>query len=119
MAFRVPARILERLARGRHRINDEIVDLALLFWFHPFVRLEGAIRAVAALDLAGDLAGQVGDVEFLDSGGAAFAFQDALPSRLDAGAERRNHSEAGDHDSTHSLPPATARAARISRVAQA
>ena len=48
VAGRLPAGIVERLARGAHRIDDEIVDLALLFRLHPLVGIEGAVAAVAA-----------------------------------------------------------------------
>src|SRR5260221_11444682 len=115
----MPARVLERLTRGRHREDDEVIDLALIFRLHPFVGMERVVRTVAALDLAGDLAGKIGDVEFFDSGRAALALEDLVPRRLDAGAKRRNHSEARAHDAAHSLTSGRGdRAARISKVVQ-
>jgi hypothetical protein len=65
--------------------------------------MERVVGTIAALDLAGNFARKIGDVEFLDSGSATLALEDLLPRRLDAGAERRNHSEACDHHATHSL----------------
>ena len=58
VASRLPAGIVERLARGAHGEDDEIVDLALLLRLHPLIGIEGAVRAVAARHLAGDLAGK-------------------------------------------------------------
>ena len=40
------------------RIDDELVDLALLLRLHPLVGIVGAVGAVAVRDHAGDLAGQ-------------------------------------------------------------
>ena len=53
----------QRLRGGRHGIDDEGIDLALLLGLHPLVGVEGAVGAVAARDLAGDLAGEVVDLE--------------------------------------------------------
>ena len=44
--------------RRAHREDDEVVDLALVLRLHPLVGIEGAVRAVAARDHAGDLAGR-------------------------------------------------------------
>ena len=54
----LPARVLERLRGSAHGVDDEVVDLALLLRLHPIVRIEGAVAAVAARHLAGDLAGR-------------------------------------------------------------
>ena len=62
----MPVGIVERLARRAHREDDEIVDLALVLRLHPLVGIEGAVAAVAARNHAGDLAGEIGDVEGLD-----------------------------------------------------
>ena len=72
-----PVGVVERLGRGGARVDDEIVDLALLLGLHPVVGIEGVGR-VAARHLRGDLAGEVGDVEILDPGRA--------PIRRPAGA---------------------------------
>ena len=42
------------------------IDLALLLRLHPLVGIEGAVGAVAARDLAGDLAGEIRDLEIVD-----------------------------------------------------
>ena len=39
----LPAGIFQRLLRGRHREDDEVVDLALLLRLHPIVRIELAV----------------------------------------------------------------------------
>ena len=73
----LPAGVVERLRGGAHREDDEIVDLALLLRLHPLVGIEGAVRAVAARNLAGDLGRQIGDVERLDAPCAAVARRSA------------------------------------------
>ena len=52
--LRLPRRVLQRLGRGGHRVDDEGIDLALLLRLHPLVGIEAAVGAVAARDLAGD-----------------------------------------------------------------
>ena len=98
---RPPAGVVERLARRAHGKDDEVVDLALLLRLHPLIGIVGAVAAVAARDHAGDLAGNVGDIEGVDLLGAALAFEQALPRRLDAASERRQHSHPGDDDTSH------------------
>src|SRR6185312_14894047 len=93
--------VVERLARRTHAEDDEVVDLALLFRLHPLVGIVGAVRAVAARDHAGDLGGDVGDLEGIDLLGAALALDQARPGRFDAAAERRDHSHSGDDDTSH------------------
>ena len=64
---RMPIGVIERLLRRAHGVEDEIVDFALLLRLHPLVGIEGAVGAVAARNLAGDLARDVGDFEFVDA----------------------------------------------------
>ena len=97
----LPAGVVERLRRGGHRVDDEVVDLALLLGLHPVVGVEGAVGAVAARHLAGDLGRQVVDLEAVDLRRAALAGEDVRPGRLDTGAERRDHAETGDDDAPH------------------
>ena len=47
VGLRVPAGVVQGLAGGRHRVDDERVDLALLLRLHPGVGIEGAVAAVA------------------------------------------------------------------------
>ena len=63
--FGLPAGILDRLLGSGHRIDDEVIDFALLFWLHPLIWIVGAVGAVAARDDAGDLAWDVRYVECL------------------------------------------------------
>src|SRR6185437_3230876 len=99
----MPVRIIECLASGSHGKDDKVVDLALILRFHPLVGIERACRAVAAWDHAGDLAGQIRDVDGLELPGAALAVEDPLPGRIDATAQWRHHAEAGDDNSPHVL----------------
>src|SRR6185437_9052666 len=62
VAARMPIGIVERLGGGAHGKNDEVVDLALLLRLHPLIGVERAVAAVAARNLAGDLARDVGDL---------------------------------------------------------
>ena len=54
-----PAGILYRLLGRGHRIDDEVIDLALFLRLHPLVWIVGAVGAVAARDDAGDLAWKI------------------------------------------------------------
>ena len=60
-----PFGVAQRLRRGAHAVNDEVVDPALLLGLHPVVGVEGVGR-VSTRHLRGDLAGQVRNVEVLD-----------------------------------------------------
>ena len=83
---RMPIRIVERLLRGAHCEDDEIVDPALVLWLHPLVGIEGSVSPVAARNDAGDSARQVGNVEGFDLLRAALAVEDSFPGRLNAAA---------------------------------
>src|SRR6185437_13851662 len=98
---RMPTGIIERELGCAHRVEDEIVDLALLFRLHPLVGIEGAVGAVAARNLAGDLARDVGDLESVDGLDAAFGREQPPPRRLDAATERRHHAKSSDDDASH------------------
>src|SRR5260221_629339 len=69
--------------------------------FDPLVGIEGAVRAVATGNHAGDPAGEIGDLKGLDLPGAALAVQDTRPGRVDAAAERRNHAQPRDDNPPH------------------
>src|SRR5207247_10422470 len=80
--------VLKGLSRGADRKNDEIVDLALFLRLHPLIRIEAAVRAIAAWHLTGDLRRQVRDIERLDASRPAFAVRSEehtseLQSRVD------------------------------------
>src|SRR5829696_735290 len=96
-----PARILYRLFGSCHRIDDEVIDLALFLRLHPMVWIVGAVAAVAARDDAGDLASNVGYLEGVDALDPALACDDALPRRFNATSQRRDHAEPGDDDASH------------------
>ena len=84
----LPACVGQGLGGCGHGIDNKVVDFALLLRLHPVVWVEGAVAAVAAWDLAGDLAGQVGDVEILDALGRILAGGQPLPGDFGAAAER-------------------------------
>ena len=96
----LPAGVLERLRGRRHAVDDEVVDLALLLGLHPVVGIEVALGLGAARNEAGDLAGEVGDLELLDAAGAAVASDQPRPARIDAASERRHEAEPGDDDAS-------------------
>src|SRR5512147_798161 len=98
---RLPAGVGERLLGRAHRIDDKVIDLALLFRLHPIVWIEGAVAAVAARDLAGDLAGEIGDVEILDALGGILAGGQPLPGDFHAAAQRRKKTKTCDDDTSH------------------
>ena len=98
------AGVRERLSRGRNRVDDEVVDLALFLRLHPGVGVKRMRIVAAARNLAGDLAGQVGDVERFDPTGAAASFDETRPRRLDAAGERRHHPHPRDDNPSHFGP---------------
>src|SRR5262245_5736158 len=101
IALRLPAGVVERLLGRAHRIDDELVDLALLLRLHPLVGVVGAGRAVAARDLAGDARRQVRHIDAFDARYAGLPANEPLPSVLDAAAERRDHAETRDDYTPH------------------
>ena len=100
---RLPAGVFERLLRRAHRIDDELVDLALFLRLHPLVGIVGAVGAVADRDHAGDLAGDVGDVERIDRLRPALARDQASPGVLNPATERSDHAHAGDDDTPQAI----------------
>src|SRR5690606_5324191 len=68
---------------------------------NPLVGVEGAVRAVAARDLAGDLRRQVVGAETRDGAGAGLAGQQRRPAFLDAAGQRCNQPQPGDDYSAH------------------
>ena len=101
VSARVPIGIVERLRRRTHGEDDEVVDLALFLRLHPVIGVEGAAGAVTTWDLAGDLAGDVGNFEFFDAPDAALSGKNPLPCRLDAAGKRGHHTETCDDDTSH------------------
>src|SRR3954451_5020544 len=99
----LPTGIVHRLLGRGHRIDDEVVNLALLLRLHPLVGIVGAVSAVAARDYTGDLAGDIGYVKRVDVLDPAFARDDALPRRFNATSQRRDHAEPGNNDASHNL----------------
>src|SRR5260370_14242 len=101
MSSRGPAGIVERLRGCSHGKDNEIIDLALLLRLHPIVRIKGSGRAVTARDLAGNLAGDVGYVEFFYTFDAALPGEQSPPGLLDPAGERRHQSETRDNHASH------------------
>jgi hypothetical protein len=101
MRLRMPFGIVERLLGRAHRVDDELVDLALLLRLHPLIGIVGAVGAVAARDAARNLAGNIRYVETVDLLRAALALDETRPRRLDAASERREHTHSGDDDTSH------------------
>ena len=79
--LRRPARITDRLFGGGNAIQDEVIDLAGFFRFHPVIGVETAIRPVAARHFAGIGGGQMAGVEPGDRPGPGLAGQQAPPGR--------------------------------------
>ena len=98
---RLPTGVGQRLRGRRHGVDNKVIDLALLFRLHPIVRIEGAVAAVAARNLASDLTGQVGDVEILDALGRVLAGGQPPPRDFDAAAERRKETKTCNDDTSH------------------
>src|SRR5260370_33758430 len=101
MSSRGPAGIVERLRGCSHGKENEIIDFELLLRLHPIVSIKGSGRAVTARDLTGNLAGDVGYVEFFYAINAALPGEQSLPSLLDPTGERRHQSEPRDNHASH------------------
>ena len=104
ISARAPIGVAERLGRGAHGVDDEIVDAPLLLGVHPVVGTEG-VRRVAARHLGGDLARQVRNVETRDPGRSRFAGDEPAPGRLDAASQGADDAKSGDDDPPHALHP--------------
>ena len=100
----LPARVGHGLVGGGHGVDDEVVDLALLLGLHPVVGIELAVDGGASRDEAGDLAGEIGDVELLDAARTALAGKEIAPRRLDAATDWSDQTKARDDDAAHALP---------------
>ena len=83
------AGVLERLAGGVDRIDDERVDLALDLVVDALVGIE-AVGVILRLHFAGDLGFLVGGVEAGDRTDPALAGNEVLPGGLDVAAQRRH-----------------------------
>src|SRR4029077_7358064 len=121
---RLPAGMLDRLARGAHRVNDELVDPALLLRLHPLIGIVGAVGTVAARNRTRNFRREIPYFELVDSLRPALTGEQALPCRLDAAAERRHHSEPRDDHTPHAacLPLSASvgesRPAALSRISK-
>src|SRR5215470_19942639 len=98
---RMPAGVVEGLRCRSHGQDDEIVDFALLLRLHPVVRIEASVCAVATRHLAGNLAGNIGNVELLDAFDAALAGSQPPPCLFNPASERRHQPEPCDHHASH------------------
>ena len=99
-----PAGILNRLIRGGHAVEDEIIDLAPVLRLHPVVGVEGSVRAVPIRDFAGIGCHHIRRVEPRDRSGARLPGYQPLPGLLDPARKRRDHAQSGDDDAPHSPP---------------
>ena len=97
VGFGVPVRVAQRLRRGAHAVDDEVVDAALFLRLHPIVGIEG-VEGAAARHLRGDFAREVGNVEVLDPGHPRLAGEKPAPGRLDPACYRGNHPKTGNDD---------------------
>jgi hypothetical protein len=99
--LRLPAGVLHGHIGGCHAKADEGVAAALLLRVHVVVNVEGAVGAVAFLDLAADAAGHVGHVIAGDLACTGLAGENVGPAVLDVCANRRDHSQTGDNNPAH------------------
>jgi hypothetical protein len=91
--LQIEAGVLDGHRRGGEGVVDEGVRLLDLFPVDPFLGLEAAY-------LSGDARGELAGVELGDAIDARSSFDQSLPRRLVADAERRDHSKAGHDDAT-------------------
>jgi hypothetical protein len=91
--------ILDGLGGSGHGIDDEIVDLALLLGFHPFVWIVLAIGIVPTGQPMSNLAGDIVDLEFVDTLGSTLACKNIGPRGLHSATKGRDKPHSGDDDS--------------------
>ena len=102
-----PARLLHRLLRRRHRVKNELVDLALLLGLHVARGIERPLARPG--HLAGIGGGVARGVELGDRPRTRAPGEDRSPGRLDPIRQRRDHAHARDHATPHRiLPPVSA-----------
>src|SRR5262245_22313066 len=99
-SIRFPVGIAQSHLRRAHRIDDEVVNLALLLHLHPIVGVELALAQRAARHEARDLAGKIVDNELLDPACPTGALEQARPSGLHAAAKRRDETQTCNYDAT-------------------
>jgi hypothetical protein len=91
------------LGGGRHRIDDEGIDLALLLGLHPLIGIEGAVGTVARWNLAADPAGKIGCLKARELVGATLAIEDPRPCLFDSAGKRSDHAETRNDNPTHDI----------------
>ena len=96
--------ILDRLNRGAHREDDELVHPPMVLGRDPVVGIEQPESAIAARHLPRHPRRQIGDIEGLDRTDPRFARQEAAPHLIEPDAERRHEPHAGDDDAPHAGP---------------
>src|SRR5437660_5377912 len=79
IARRLPAGMFDRLARRAHRVDDEVIDPALLLRLHPLIGIVGAVRAIAARNRACDFPRKILSVECSNSVPSALSPYPTLP----------------------------------------
>jgi hypothetical protein len=89
------------LASCGNSVDDEIINFALLFGFHPFIGIERAVGTIAARNLTGDLTRKIGDLERFNTTRATFARDQTRPNMFNTRAQRRDESKSGDNHPSH------------------
>ena len=76
--------------RTRDISEEAGINLALLLHFHPFVGVVLAFGIVPKWNTMGDLAGNIVDLEIVDTLGATLAGKDVGPSGFNTTTQRRD-----------------------------
>ena len=84
--------------------DDEVIHLALVLRRNEGVGVELALTR-SARELPGDLGGQVRSVEPRDAADSRSSGNQPLTVQRVADAERRDHTESGDDDTSHEAVP--------------
>ena len=101
--FEFQARVCNRLVGSRDGINDEVVDLALLFRLHPIVGIKFAVGGGTTRNEVRDLACDVGNFEFFDAPGATLSGEQIGPCGFDTAADGSDETHSCDDDTAHEL----------------
>jgi hypothetical protein len=84
------AGILDGLRGRSHGVDDEGVNLALLLDLHPLIGVVLAFGIVPERNTMGDLAGNIVDLEIVDTLGATLAGKDVGPGGFNTTTQRRD-----------------------------
>ena len=93
--------LADRLHARSERKDDEAVHLALVLGRHEVIGIEVIVGGIAYRHFAGDLVGQIRDVDRLNAANPGLPVDQTFPRRFDPAGKGGNETQAGDHYAAH------------------